>query len=203
AARGAAAPAGTRSPPSRQRMRCIAWCAWRWLCPPGPRVASTGGQVGRGNPNTYGSLAHQDELAVVGDALAVGLVAVAHDGDALELRDRGVGIALLEGAPELGVEVDFLVDPGVERAARAQHDDVLRDEGVALAVADRALGRRRAPGVLQRVPAQAALPGDVDGCGRVAVTAEALEKKKRQRDGAPRPAQLPALLVRPVEGVAH
>src|SRR5262249_30331095 len=75
--------------------------------------------------------------------------------------------------------------------------------GVALAVADRALGRRRAPGVLQRVPAQAALPGDVDGGGRVAVTAEALVALARQRDGAPRPAQLPALLVRPVEGVAH
>src|SRR5262249_33172550 len=144
--------------------------------------------------------AHEDELTVVGDAVAVRLVAVGQDGDALQLRDVRVRIAVLEGAPVLGLEVDLLVDPGIERPAGPPDDRVLGHERITLPVADRPYWRRRAPGVLQRVPLQPALPRYVDHGSRIAVAGQALVPLARRRDRAPRPAELVRVTVLAVEG---
>ena len=89
---------------------------------------------------------------------------------------------------ELRGRVDLLLLPDVGRSARLQHHRVLHDEEVALLIADRALGPVGAPDVLDRVPLEAALPGDVDDGGRVPEPGRAFVALAREDLRAPFPA---------------
>src|SRR4051812_36641532 len=126
------------------------------------RSAMTGKRASAWGPAQPGLLLTEHEAAEVGAGERVGLVAVAHDPQAHEVRHRGGGVAVLEVLAELGVEIDLLAGPGVERRAGLEHHRLLHPEQVGLVIAGGALGPHRAPDVLDGVPAQPPLPGDVE-----------------------------------------
>src|SRR5687767_637656 len=141
---------------------------------------------------------HQHEIAVVGGALAARLVTVAHDADTREVRNLGARVAVFEAATKLCGQIEPHRLPGVERGTGVEDDRVLRDEGVALPVADLTLLAHGAPNVLEGVVPEPALPGDVHHRGRIALAVLTFVAARRQLLRAPLPAEArrTALLLR-------
>src|SRR5207248_6768484 len=103
----------------------------------------------------------QNESGVIRGTYAVSLITIRKDSNALQLGHLGVGAAALEVCAEDRVRIDLLLLPHAGRSAGPQDDAVARDERIARPVAGRAGRSLRAPHQLERIPAHAALPGDV------------------------------------------
>src|SRR5882672_10568642 len=71
------------------------------------------------------ALLDEHESSEVGRAPRQRLIAVGHDGHALEIGHAGSGIALGEMQPELGVEIDLFIFPDADRAAGLHDHQVL------------------------------------------------------------------------------
>src|SRR5260370_40633693 len=104
---------------------------------------------------------------------------------------------------EARVRVDLLVAPAAHRPAGREGYAGGGDERVADDVAGGASLGLGAPDELQRVPAQAALPGDVDGGGRVAAVLEAFVPIAGERERSPPPAHQPHAAVQLVGDLAE
>src|SRR5438876_10065310 len=83
--------------------------------------------------------------------------------------------------------IDCLFFPIAGGRAAAQDDAVGGHERVAYPVAGRPDRSVRTPDELERIPAQATLPGDVDGRGRIAETARAFVPVAGEHLRAPSP----------------
>src|SRR5512145_416598 len=79
--------------------------------------------------------------------------------------------------------------PLIESAPTFEHDRVLCCKRISLLLAHHPALRRRAPNVLQRVPAQAPSPSDVDDRGRIALAPAALVAPDGKCLGTPAPRQ--------------
>src|SRR3954468_1155776 len=115
----------------------------------------------------------QNEPREVRRAHALGLIPVREDPDPLQLRHLGVRATALEVGAEEHVGIDLLLLPDADGAPSAKDDAVSRDERIprtGAALAGRCVG---APDQLERVPAQAALPGEIHVRRAVAVPGDA------------------------------
>src|SRR3954462_11974873 len=131
----------------------------------------------------------QHEPREVRRAHALGLISVREDPDSLQLRHLGVRAAALEVGAEEHVGVDLLLVPDADGAPAAEDDAVARDERIprpGAALACRCVG---APDQLERVPAQAALPGEIHVRRAVAVPGDAFVAAAGQDQRAPAEAQ--------------
>src|SRR5205085_10985297 len=99
---------------------------------------------------------------------ALRLVAVAHQADALHLRDLGLWIAVGEVLAKQRIGIDLFFLPAAGRRSAAEDDAVRDHERVADAVAGAADLAVGAPQQLDRVPFQAALPRHVHVRRRIA-----------------------------------
>src|SRR6185295_1666689 len=118
-------------------------------------------------------------------------------------RNVAARIAVIEVLPEELLRIDVLLDPSIARRPGAQDDAVGSDQRVADAVAGGTGGCFRAPDEFQRVPAHAALPGDVDSSGGVAVPRGAFVATARQHLGAPAPFHVPHAMLELVGDAAE
>src|SRR3954464_14336951 len=139
----------------------------------------------------------QHESREVRRAHAPGLIPVREDPDPLQLRHLGVRATALEVGAEENVGIDLLLVPDADRSPAAQHDAVARDERVPRAGAALACRGIGAPDQLERVPAQTALPGEIDVRRAVAVPGQALvaaawqdQRAPAEADGTHSPAQV-------------
>src|SRR3954468_18069847 len=139
----------------------------------------------------------QHESREVRRAHALGLIPVREDPDPLQLRHLGIRAAALEVGAEEHVGVDLLLVPDADGSPAAEDDAVARDERIprpGAALACRCVG---APDQLERVPAQAALPGEIHVRRAVAVPGQTLvpaagqdERTPAEADGAYSAAQV-------------
>src|SRR6185295_13711159 len=111
-----------------------------------PRVVADSSVV-KGTMARPRSLGYDHEVRVVRFADASRLIAVAHDADADQVGDGRIRIAVLEMISKLDVGHDVDASPFARRRGRFDDDRVLRDERIAFAVANCALGAHGAPHV--------------------------------------------------------
>src|SRR3954469_12720525 len=127
----------------------------------------------------------QHESREVGRAHALGLIPVREDPDSLQLRHLGIRATALEVGAEEHVGIDLLLVPDADGSPAAEDDAVARDEWVPRASAALACRGVGAPDQLERVPARAALPGEIHVRRAVAVPGQALVAAARQDQRAP------------------